>query len=170
MISDEKLKEKLQLSYEICSLYLKTGGSTSDISVATGIPISTVKKQLTMMSKRKEDFLRLLPDLLNEESIELMQSLIDEQIANNIKINKWGPSVSMFEHFKDQIEKIKYLYNKNKQEVSEETKQTIKKMKINGDSFRKIASATGISLATIHKIVNYEISENPSMKKQGKKT
>ena len=158
MISDEKKKLNLLLAYKIADLYKKSGLSTSTISELTSVPISTIKRSLSAIRDKKEDYLKHLPELGDEEYLNQFQEEIDEQIYQNKKINKWGKTNSLFEQHQKDFDMITELYKKTNPTISEESKNNIRILHINGKSIREISKATGYSLGSIHKII-YEYQE-----------
>lgn len=154
MISDEKKKLNLLLAYKIADLYRKLEVSTSTISELTSIPISTVKRSLSTIGDKKNDYLRLLPNLGNEEYLDQFQQEINEQIYKNKKANKWGKVPLLLEQYQKDFDMIKELYKETNPTISDESKNNIKILHINGNSIRQISKATGYSLGSIHKIIS----------------
>lgn len=164
MISDEVLKTKLLLAYKISSLYIKSGCSTADISRETEVPLATVKRAITTVGKRKDDYLRLLPDLATESQLILFQEAIDELVQYNKKINKWKP-VTTLTNFKEDIKQIKELNVKGNLSIPDEKRKLVVNLRYEGLSVRAIAQETGYSLGTISGIINSYNNDAPKGKK-----
>lgn len=165
MVSEKITKMKLLLAFEISDLYVKSNATASTISAVTEVPLSTVKRSLTAIKNRKNDYLRLLPELGNEEELDKFQQKIDEEIQANIKSNKWNKNPIDVEQFKSKVDKIRDLYNESNLTVTEEGKSRIVNLRCNGLSMRKIAEETGYSLDTIHKVTKFA----EQIEEQGKK-
>jgi len=156
MIGEEKIKQKLTLAYKINILYLKLMASISDVSVLTGVPIASIKRYLNMLGERTNDYLRLLPDLGDEETFLEIQSKVNQQKEQNMIDNKWMSSNTPLDMFQEEIQEIKNLYEEIKPLSDEEIRENIRNLQVDGLSLRKIAQATGVSLGRVHKILNTE--------------
>ena len=154
MIGEDKLREKLLFDYKVSVLYLKSGASSSILSVATEIPLSTVKGCTSTIGKRVDDYVRLLPELGTKEELLTLQKQIDEHAKTNKQLNKWNNQDSVLSSYSKEIEEIKSLYSKTNQSISEETKRRINNLRMDGWSMRRIAEETGVSLGTVSGIVN----------------
>lgn len=156
MLSDEKLKIKLLLSYTICYLYKETGASTSMISNETGIPLATVKRSLSEIRNRIDDYLRLLPELGTREDLLAFQDELDLVSFQNKKVNKWTTRQLSLETYKNEFEKIKKLYASYQPQVNSTIEDKIRMVDLRDDgvSYREIGKITGFSVSTVHTIVN----------------
>lgn len=154
MLGEEKLKEKLLLAYKVNILYLKLMSSTSDISTLTTVPVASVKRYLNMLGTRTDDYLRLLPDLGDKETLLEIQKKVDNQKEQNIVDNKWLSSDSPLDIFQEDVQGIKELYEKIKPLSDEEIRKNIINLQVDGMSLRKIAETTGVSLGRVHKILS----------------
>ena len=160
MISEEKTRQNLLLAYKISMLYIKCGASTNTVSEITEVPLSTVKRSITTIGKRKKDYLRLLPELGDERRLNTIQELANEATKENIRLNKWNKVESPLSNFESDIEEIKEMYKANSSLVSDEVKMKIINLRYDGNSMRKIASETGVSLATVSTVVANAPKEN----------
>lgn len=159
MINNEKKKQKLLLAYKIADLYRKSEVSASTISKLTSVPLSTVKRSLNAVGTQKSEYLKLLPNIGDEEFLNKFQEEINEQIYKNKKINRWDTAPTLSEEYQKDFNIIKELYEKTNPIISDEAKTNIKILHINGNSIREISKATGYSLGSIHKIINSEYKE-----------
>ena len=166
MLSDEKTKEKLLLSYKIVRLYLDSGCSVSVISKATGISLATVKRSLSALSSKKEQYLRLLPELGTEEELDELQKAVNAQIVSNKIANKWREDEPSLRDFSKEVEEIQGLYQRSSVVVSEEEKRKMVNLRINGASIRKIAADVGHSLDSVHGIVREVGKDNKGSSKR----
>ena len=153
MLSDEKTREKLLLGYKIVRLYLDSGCSVSLISKATGVSLATVKRSLSIISNKKDQFLRLLPELGTEEELDEIQKGVDARITSNKIVNKWRKEEPSLRDFSDEVKEIQELHKKSSVAVTDEDKKKMINLRVNGASIRTIASATGHSLDSVHGIV-----------------
>lgn len=156
MLSDEKLEIKLLLSYEICCLYKATSASTSMISNATGVPLSTVKRSLSEIRNKIDDYQRLLPEIGTREELLKFQKEIDSISFQNKKDNKWLTRELSSETYKKQIEMIRKLYDSYQPQVNSTVEDKVKMIDLRNDGvpYRKIGEITGFSVSTVHTIVN----------------
>ena len=155
MLNDEVLKIKLLLDYEISNLYIKSGASTKLISDKTGVPLSTVKRALTTIHDKMNEYEKLLPDLLTRDDLEQLDLEIKELIEENKRTNKWVSRELDEDIFREEIERIKTLksdFDKHNN-ISNEEKKTMINLRINGDTFREISNKTGRSLSRVHATV-----------------
>jgi len=164
MINDEKKKLNLLLAYKIAELYKKLEVSTSTLSELTSVPLSTVKNSLNIIRTRKNDYLRLLPNLVDGKYFEEFQEEIEDQIYKNKKTNRWDKTPVLYEQYQKEFDMITELYKKANPIISDESKNNIRMLRVNGSSIREISKATGYSLGSIHKIINSEYEEKGSHK------
>lgn len=163
MLSEESLRYKLLLDYEICKLYASSGVSTKTISEYTGVSLATVKRALKSLSERKEDYLKLFPERFNEEDIDKLNNEVFEIISSNIKTTKWSLNVLSDSTDKSSIDRIielKQKYDSSLKKVSNQDRMTILNLRINGESIGLISKSTGFSKSTIHSIINSSESKN----------
>ena len=88
MLSEEKLRLKMQFAYEVGKLFVKAGCSSTDLGAATEIPKATIKRCLKTVRERGSDILLLLPDV-SEEELSRLQERINEQTKDNKQLNRW---------------------------------------------------------------------------------
>lgn len=156
MLGEEKLKQKLTLAYKISVLYIKLMGSVSDVSTLTGVPVASIKRYLNMLGTRTDDYLKLLPELGDKETLLEIQKKIDAQKEQNIIDNRWISSETPLDIFQEEVVDIKELYEQIKPLSDDEIRKNIRNLHIDGLSVRKIAQATGVSLGRVHRILNTE--------------
>lgn len=156
MLSDDKLKTKLLLSYTICCLYKATGASTSMISKETGVPLSTVKRSLSEIRNKIDDYQRLLPELGEREKLLTFQKQLDLVSSQNKRDNKWSNRELSVETYKNQIETIKRIYASYQPQENSTIEDKIRMVDLRNDgtSYREIGKITGFSVSTVHTIVN----------------
>ena len=151
MLNEETLKIKLLLDYEISNLYLKSGASTTLISDKTGIPLSSVKRALSTIKNKMDDYERLLPDFLTRDDLEQKALEIQELMDENRRTNRWASRELPEDTFTEEITRIKFLKNKfdSYNTVTEQEKKYIVNLRVSGNTFREISRKTGRSLSTV---------------------
>lgn len=151
MLNDETLKIKLLLDYEISNLYLKSGASTKLISDKTGLPLSSVKRALSTIKNKMDDYERLLPDFLTRDDLEQKALEIQELMDENRRTNRWASRELPEDIFTEEITRIKFLKNKfdSYNTVTEQEKKYIVNLRVSGNTFREISRKTGRSLSTV---------------------
>ena len=166
MVNDKEIKIKLLMNYELCKLYINSCASTREISSVTGVSVATVKRALNSLVEKKEEYLRLLPEVFTEEKIEELYSKVKEVSQYNTKTTKWSDKEISIVTFGDDIEKIK-SYKKEidnqAKKVTENDRFTISNLRIMGYSYRKIKEETGFSISTISSV----LTKNEDNKKHG---
>lgn len=154
MLGEEKIKQRLILAYEISTLYVDSMTSVSVISDLTTVPKATIKRYLNLIKENHNDYINLLPELVDEENLKELQLKIEEQKNENIIQNEYALNEGVLLGFYERIEKIKKLYQEFKPSTDVEISQNILNLQISGLSMRKIAEATGVSLGRVHKIIS----------------
>lgn len=151
MLNEETLKIKLLLDYEISNLYLKSGASTKLISDKTGVPISTVKRALSTINDKMDDYERLFPDQFTRDDLEQKALEIKELIDENKRTNRWSLRELSEEVFSEEINRIKSLKSDfdRHNTITTEEKKLMVNLRINGNSLREISKKTGRSLSTV---------------------
>lgn len=151
MLNDETLKIKLLLDYEISNLYLKSGASTKLISDKTGLPLSSVKRALSTIKNKMDDYERLLPDFLTRDDLEQKALEIQELMDENRRTNRWASRELPEDIFTEEITRIKFLKNKfdSYNTVTEQEKKYTVNLRVSGNTFREISRKTGRSLSTV---------------------
>lgn len=153
MLDEEQLKSKLLFGLKVSELYVESGATTSDIATCADVPLATVKRCLKWIRERKSDYLRLFPGL-EEEYLDILATRVDACALVNKKMNKW---VSVFlDSYKDKLELIHELYDASRIDIVESKIDVVKNLRVNGLSMRAIAEEVGISLSSVHNIINIE--------------
>ena len=151
MLDEEQLKSKLLFGLKVSELYVESGATTSDIATYADVPLSTVKRCLKWIRERKSDYLRLFPGL-EEEYLDTLATKVDACALVNKKMNKW---VSVFlDSYKDKLELIHELYDASRIDMVESKIDVVRNLRVNGLSMRAIAEEVGISLSSVHNIIN----------------
>ena len=153
MIDEEQLKSKLLFGLEVSKLYVESGATTSDIATYADVPLSTVKRCLKWIRERKSDYLRLFPGL-EEEYLDTLATKVDACALEKKKMNKWASS--FLDSYKDKLELIHELYDASRMDIVESKIDVVKNLRVNGLSMREIAKEAGISLSSVHNIINNE--------------
>ncbi len=158
MLGEEKLRLNMQFAYEVSKLFVRAGCSSTDLGEVTEIPKSTIKRCLKTVRERGNDILLLLPDI-NEEELLQLQEKINEQTKDNKQLNRWTQGIS-FDEFKSDITRVSELYRKTNRTISDEKKNTVVGLVINEDvAYRIIATSQGISLGSVAGIMKKSISD-----------
>mgnify|MGYP004610326023 FL=1 len=148
MLGEEKLRLNMQFAYEVGKLFVKAGCSSTELGAATEIPKATIKRCLKTVRERGNDILLLLPDISEEELLQL-QEKINEQTKDNKQLNRWTQGIS-FEEFKIDIERVGDLYRQTNRTISDDIKSTVVGLVVNGEAaYRAIATSQGISLGSV---------------------
>lgn len=174
MISEDKLMMRLLRDFLICKIYVQKGISTRNISSKTDIPVAIVKRALNVVTDRKEDLIRLLPqafkkakydNLIKEEQTVTEELLSRLEIA--LELEKQSLIVnSKYVHnsiaYADQdiilVKNIHHKYCENKRDLVLTINQ-VKQLRDADLSYGQIALKLGISKSLVHKYYNLSDEE-----------
>ncbi len=174
MISEDKLMMRLLRDFLICKIYVQKGISTRNISSKTDIPVAIVKRALNVVTDRKEDLIRLLPQAfkkVKDDNLIKEEQTVTEELLSRLEIALELEKQSLIVNSKyvhnsiayaDEdiilVKNIHHKYCENKRDLVLTINQ-VKQLRDADLSYGQIALKLGISKSLAHKYYNLSDEE-----------